>query len=55
MRSISIIVVLAPALFGVLPTWPYSNNWGFFPSVVIGLVLTAAVALSLAGQREPPP
>jgi hypothetical protein len=54
MRGIGLIVILVPALFGSLPAWPYSNDWGFFPSAALGLVLVITLALALAGQREPP-
>ena len=37
-------------LIGVLPTWPHSANWGYFPSGGLGLVLVILVVLMLAGR-----
>jgi hypothetical protein len=37
-------------LIGVLPTWPHSASWGYFPSGGLGLVLLIVVVLMLAGR-----
>ena len=31
-----LLVVLILLLVGVLPTWPYSREWGYFPSGALG-------------------
>ena len=41
-------VVLIVLLIGVLPTWPYSAGWGYYPSGGIGLVLIVLLVLLLA-------
>jgi hypothetical protein len=41
-------VVLVVLLIGALPTWPYSANWGYYPSGGIGLVLVVLLFLLLA-------
>lgn len=46
MRTILLIVVIV-LLLGVLPTWPYSTNWGYYPSGGLGLVLVIVVILVL--------
>jgi hypothetical protein len=38
-KGIVLIVILAMLLVGVLPTWPYSSNWGPYPIGGIGLAL----------------
>jgi len=38
MRMVLLILLLLLVLGG-LPTWPYSQNWGYFPSGALGLVL----------------
>ncbi|MBV9347080.1 MAG: DUF3309 domain-containing protein [Pseudolabrys sp.] len=38
MRTI-LLIILIILLLGALPTWPYSANWGPYPSGGIGLVL----------------
>ena len=39
-----LLIVLILLLIGVLPTWPYSAGWGFYPSSGLGLILVMAVA-----------
>lgn len=48
--STILIVVLVLLLIGVLPTWPHSANWGYFPSGGLGLVLLVLVVLVLTGR-----
>jgi Protein of unknown function (DUF3309) len=36
-------------LLGALPTWPYSRNWGYFPSGGLALVVVILVILWLLG------
>ena len=38
MRTI-LLIILIILLLGALPTWPYSANWGPYPSSGLGLVL----------------
>ena len=45
-----LIVVLVLLLLGALPTWPYSNSWGYFPSGGLGLVLLIVVILAIPGR-----
>lgn len=45
-----LIVILLLMLFGVLPTWSHSANWGYLPSGGIGLVLVVLVVLVVLGR-----
>ena len=45
-----LLVVLILLLLGVLPTWPYSANWSYYPSGGLGLVLLILVILLLTGR-----
>lgn len=45
-----LLVVLILLLLGVLPTWPYSDGWGYYPSGGIGLVLVILILLILMGR-----
>jgi hypothetical protein len=49
MRTI-LLIVLVLLLLGVLPTWPYSAGWGYYPSGGLGLVLLIVVVLALSGR-----
>jgi hypothetical protein len=44
-----LLLVLVLLAIGALPAWPYSRNWGYFPSGGLGLVLVVLVILALTG------
>ncbi len=39
-----LVLVLA-----VLPTWPYSRGWGYYPSGGLGTILVIVIILYLLG------
>jgi hypothetical protein len=45
-----LLIVLLLALLGVIPTWPHSRQWGYYPSGGIGTVLLIIVILLLLGK-----
>ncbi|MBV8781143.1 MAG: DUF3309 domain-containing protein [Phycisphaerae bacterium] len=45
-----LIVVLILLLIGMLPAWPYSSGWGYYPSGGAGLVLLIIIILLLVGK-----
>ena len=45
-----LIVILVLALLGAIPTWGHSQNWGYFPSGGLGLVLLIVIILLAAGR-----
>jgi len=45
-----LLIVLIVLLIGALPTWPYSANWGYYPSGGLGLVLLVLLILFLTGR-----
>lgn len=45
-----LIIVLVLILIGVLPSWPHSRGWGYYPSGGLGLVLIILVVLLLLGR-----
>ena len=48
--GIILIIILVLILVGALPTWPHSQNWGYYPSGGFGLVLIILVILLLLGK-----
>ena len=44
------LVVLILVLLAVLPAWPYSSGWGYYPSGGVGLVVLVLVVLLLTGR-----
>ena len=49
MLSFVLIIVLLMVLFGALPRWPYSRDWGYYPSGSIGTILLVVLLLALLG------
>ncbi len=49
MRLVLLIILLLLVL-GALPTWPYSAEWGYYPSGGLGLVLVIILILVLLGR-----
>jgi hypothetical protein len=47
-----LLVVLVILLLGALPTWPYSADWGYYPSGGLGLLLIILLVLFFA-RRGP--
>jgi Protein of unknown function (DUF3309) len=45
-----LVVLLVLMLLGAMPAWPYSRNWGYYPSGGLGLLLTILVILLLLGK-----
>jgi hypothetical protein len=44
------LLVLILVLLAVLPSWPYSSGWGYYPSGGVGLVVLVLVVLLLMGR-----
>ena len=45
-----LLILLVLLLVGALPTWPYSNSWGYYPSTGLGLVLIVLLVLVVSGR-----
>ena len=45
-----LLIILILMLVGVLPTWPHSSGWGYYPSGGIGLLLLVVLILLVAGR-----
>lgn len=45
-----LLIILVLLLLGALPTWPYSANWGYYPTSGIGLALLIVIVLMVAGR-----
>lgn len=50
MLGMILIVVLILVLIGVLPTWPHSRNWGYYPTGGLGFILLIVIILLLLGR-----
>ena len=45
--NLVLLIVLIVLLLGVLPTWPYSGGWGYYPSGGVGLIILILIILLL--------
>ena len=45
-----LLVILILVLIGVLPVWPHSTAWGYYPSGGLGLLLVILIVLLLTGR-----
>jgi hypothetical protein len=48
--STILLILLVLLVVGALPTWPYSNGWGYYPSGGLGLVVVIVLILVLMGR-----
>ena len=49
MRLLLLILVIV-VLIAVLPTWPHSRRWGYYPGGIAGVILIIVLVLLLLGQ-----
>jgi hypothetical protein len=45
-----LLIVLILLLLGVIPTWPHSRGWGYWPSGLLGLILLIVIILLITGR-----
>jgi hypothetical protein len=45
-----LLIILILLVIGALPTWPYSQGWGYYPTGGLGLVLILILVLLLVGR-----
>ena len=44
-----LLIVVIAILVGSVPAWPYSRNWGYGPSGLLGTILLILLILFLLG------
>lgn len=45
-----LVIILVLVLIGGLPAWPYSRDWGYGPTGLLGVVLIVVLILLLTGR-----
>ena len=45
-----LLIVLILFLIGVVPTWPHSMNWGYYPASGLGTLIVIVLVLILIGR-----
>lgn len=49
--NLLLLVLILLLLVGSLPTWPYSGDWGYYPSGGLGLLLLILIVVALSRRR----
>jgi hypothetical protein len=49
--NLLLTLVLVLLLLGMLPTWPYSAGWGYYPSGGVGLLLIILLVVLVSRRR----
>jgi low affinity Fe/Cu permease len=42
-----LVVILILMLLGALPTWPYSRQWGYYPTGALGTIILILLMIVL--------
>jgi hypothetical protein len=42
-----LLIILILLLIGAFPSWPYSRNWGYYPTGGVGLIVLIVIILLL--------
>jgi hypothetical protein len=50
MNSLVLVALLVVVLLAVLPAWPYSTGWGYYPSGIVGLIVVVLLIMALMGR-----
>ena len=45
-----LLIILILVLLGVLPTWPHSRGWGYYPTGGLGIIVIIIIVLLLLGR-----
>jgi hypothetical protein len=45
-----LLIILIVLLLGVVPAWPHSRGWGYWPSGLLGLILLIVIILLITGR-----
>ena len=51
MLGMLLLVILLLLVVGALPSWPYSRDWGYYPSGGLGLLLIILLIFILLGGQ----
>jgi hypothetical protein len=52
--ALGLAVALALASIATFPCWPYSERWGYKPSIATGILLILVAVVAVAGRLPRP-
>ena len=47
-----LIIVLVILAIGAAPSWPYSRDWGYYPSGGLGIIVLILLILAFSGRMQ---
>jgi hypothetical protein len=47
--NLLLLIILILLVIALLPSWPYSRSWGYYPSGGVGVLLVILIILLLLG------
>ena len=50
MGNLLLLIIVIILLLAVLPTWPYSSGWGYYPTGGLGLIVVIVLLVMLLGR-----
>ena len=48
--NLLLLILVVLLVIGAFPAWPYSRDWGYFPSGTLGLILAIIIVAALMGR-----
>lgn len=48
--NLLLLIILILVLLAILPSWPYSRGWGYYPSGLVTLIVVIIIILWLLGR-----
>ena len=45
-----LFALLIVLVIGMMPLWPYSRGWGYYPCGLAALTLTVVILLAISGR-----
>ena len=47
-----LIIILVILAIGAAPSWPYSRDWGYYPSGGLGVIVLILLILAFTGRMQ---
>jgi len=45
-----LFLLLIVLVIATMPAWPYSRNWGYYPSGLVALVVSVLILMAISGR-----
>ena len=45
-----LFLLLIVLVLATMPAWPYSRNWGYYPSGVVALLVSVLILMAISGR-----